>query len=90
MEHSNSETHIIFATVVDAVKLYSYQTGFFPVTSIKGVKYVFILYYYDANEILSHPLKIRTGKDILHTYTKCRDYLKERGICWIMKHNHNQ
>ena len=63
MEHSNSETHIIFATVVDAVKLYSYQTGFFPVTSIKGVKYVFILYYYDDNTYLADPINSRTGKD---------------------------
>ena len=65
MEPSNSETHILFSTVVDARKLYSYQTDNFTVTSSEGIKYIFILYSYKANEILSEPLKSRTGKDIV-------------------------
>ena len=63
---------------MDAVKFNPHQTGHFLVTSSKGVKYVFILYSYDYNAILSDPLKSRTGKGILHSYTICHDYLKER------------
>ena len=47
MQPRNVETHLVFETVVDAGKFNPYQTGNFPVTSRKGVKYVFILYSYD-------------------------------------------
>ena len=80
MEYRNVETNIVFWTVAYEGKLYSDQTGRFTVTSIRGVKYVFILYSYDANGILSEPLKIRTGKNILLEYTTCNNYLKERGF----------
>ena len=50
MESSNTETHIIFATVVDTGKGKSDQTGRFTVTYMRGVKYLFILYSYDANK----------------------------------------
>ena len=33
------------------------QTGRFPVTSRKRKKYVFVLYYYDTNAIITEPLK---------------------------------
>ena len=62
---------------MDAGKFYSDQTGSFPVTSSEGVKCVFILYYYDANEILSEYLKSRTGNEILYSHNKYYDYLKE-------------
>ena len=44
MDPSNTEIRIVFATVVDAGKVYSNQTGHFSVTSNRGVKCVFILY----------------------------------------------
>ena len=56
------------------------QTGCFTVTSIKGVKYVLILYSYDANVIFPEPLNSRTGKDILHKYITCHGYLTERRL----------
>ena len=80
MDPINAETRIFSATVVDSGKVYSYQIGNFPVTSRRGVKYVFILYSYDANAILSEPLMIRGVKDILHEYTTYHDYLKDRGF----------
>ena len=57
MKPINSETYLLFATVFGAVKVYSYQTGHFPVTFIKGVKYAFILYSYDANAIFQIPAR---------------------------------
>ena len=65
---------------MDVGKVYSDLTGCFPVTSRKGVKYAFILYSYDANKMLSEPLKSRTVKDVLYAYTISHDYLKERGF----------
>ena len=77
-EKRNIETCIVFATVLDAGKVCSYQSGSFTLTSSRVVKYVFILYSYGANAILSDPLKRILGKDILHAYTTYHDYLKER------------
>ena len=37
-------------------KIYTDQTGCFPVASKKVKKYVFVLYCYDANVIISEPL----------------------------------
>ena len=46
-------------------KIYTDQNGRLPVISSKGTKYVFVLYWYDANVIISENLKDRTGKTIL-------------------------
>ena len=46
------------------------QTGRFPVTSRKCKKYVFVLYYYDTNAIITEPLKDITGKEILRAYKR--------------------
>ena len=80
MDTRNKETYLVFATLVDAVKEYPDQKISFPVTSIRGVEYVFILYSYDANNLFSNLLKSITVKDILPDYTKYHDYLKERGF----------
>ena len=47
--------------------IYKDQTGRFPLTSSKGTKYVFVLYYYDNDKIFTKPLKERTGKQFLRT-----------------------
>ena len=49
----NARTRFVFASVLDAVKFYSNQTGHFPVTSRNRTKYVFIVYSYDSNINLS-------------------------------------
>ena len=76
MDTINVETSIFFSTVKDEGKVYSDQIGHFLVTFSRGEKYVFILYSYNISIILSDPLKIRMGKDILHAYTTCYYYLK--------------
>ena len=42
--------------------IYTDQNGRFPVASIKGKNYVFVLYFYDSNKIITEPLKYKTGK----------------------------
>ena len=46
-------------------KIYTDQTGCFPVTSRKGTKYVCVVYCYDTNAIITETLKENTGKVIL-------------------------
>ena len=61
-------------------KVYTDQTGRFPVTSISVHKYICILYAYNANAILVKPIKSRTGTDILRAYTKMHIYLTKQGF----------
>ena len=77
MKNINAATHLILETVVYSVKLYSYQTGCFTIKDKKGVKYVFILSYYDANTIFPDLLKSRSGKNTFHAYNTFHDYLKK-------------
>jgi hypothetical protein len=43
---------------MDAEKIYTDQTGRFPVISSKGNTYIMVLYEYDGNVILAEPIKI--------------------------------
>ena len=54
------KTQLIYAATIDAGKIYTDQTGRFPVVSSKGNKYIMVLYDYDSNAILAKPIKDRT------------------------------
>jgi hypothetical protein len=79
-EPNNAATNCLFATIDDAGRIYTDQTGRFPVTSSQGNKYILVLYDYDSNAILTEPLKTRNGGEILRAYTKLYDYLVARGF----------
>jgi hypothetical protein len=53
----NKEMSFQFATIVDSGRIYTDQTGCFPVTSSQGNQYILVLYDYDSNAILVEPLK---------------------------------
>jgi hypothetical protein len=55
------KTHCICAAIIDAGKKYIDQTGRFPVVSIKGDKYIMVLYQYDGNTIIADTIKNRTS-----------------------------
>ena len=57
-------------TAIHAItdKIYSDQTGRFPVTSSKGNKYVMVLYHYKSNAILVEPIKSRQDSDMIKAY----------------------
>ena len=58
---------------------YSDLTGKFSVQSDRGNNYILVAYHYDANNILTTPLKNRTGPCILSGITKIHDKLRKRG-----------
>ena len=70
--------HNIFATIEQAGRIYTNQTGRFPVTSSLGNKYVMIFYNYDTNAILAQPLKNQRGVEILNACQKLQDIKKIR------------
>jgi len=59
---------------------YGDMTGAFPYTSTRGNKYIYLMYDYDSNGILVHPLKTRQAADI----TSAWEHLHSR----FTKHGH--
>ena len=49
-----------------ARKIFMDQTRRFPIQSSHGNKYVVIVYIYDANMILSYPIKNQSTGELLH------------------------
>ena len=61
-------------------KEYSYLTGTFTVQSDRGNNYILVEYHYDANNILTTPIKNRTGPCILSGITKIHNKLRKWGL----------
>ena len=61
------------------LKKNSDQTGQFTVQSDRGNNYILVTYHYDANNILTTPLKNRTGTFIISGITKIHDKLRKQG-----------
>ena len=59
---------------------YSDLTGQFTVQSERGNTYILVAYHYDANNILTTPLKNITGPWILNGITKIHYKLRKRGL----------
>ena len=55
--------------------IFTYQTVLLPVTFFKGTKYLFVLYCYDTNAILTEPFKDRKVKYVLRASKKVHDEL---------------
>ena len=55
-------------------------TGAFPTISIKGNRYVFIIYEYDSNLIWSRGMKNQQAATIKNTYEELFNLLTLRGL----------
>jgi hypothetical protein len=74
------KTQFVYAATIDAGKIYTDQTGIFPVVSSKGNKYIMILYYYDSNAILAQPIKDRTAPELLRAFQVMEQEFLARGL----------
>jgi hypothetical protein len=70
----------MYAAKIDAGKIYTDQTGRFPVVSRKGNKYIMILYDYDSNAILAQPMKDRTSPELLKAFQVMEQELVASGL----------
>ena len=61
-------------------QIHTDQTGKFPVTSNRGMKYVFVLYDYDSNSIHPVPIKSRSAESILAAYKLVHAKLLKAGL----------
>ena len=61
---SENTNFVFFKTVDLSGKMYTDQTGRFPVTSSKRNKYILVTYHYESNTIHAEPLNKRSGLDL--------------------------
>ena len=74
-------TNFVYTKVVEVTgKIFTDQTGRFPVTSSKGNQYIMVLYDFDSNAILAEPMKNRSEREMVQVYTKLHTYLCRRGL----------
>ena len=74
-ERSN-EMHI---WVEPISKLYTDDTGRFPIRSRKGNQYIMIAYHCDSNTILTAPFKTKSDKHRIEAYNSIMKRIKARG-----------
>ena len=78
---THQKTNDVYTTVIPITgKVYSDQTGKFPVTSSKGNAYLFVLYDFDSNYIAAEPIKNRTATSILEACQLCHERLTRAGL----------
>ena len=78
-EPMNTATNTVYACILptsDIQKSYSDQTGKFPIQSSRGYQYVFIVYEYDSDAILSIPLGTRQALEITDAWTETHKKLR--------------
>ena len=76
-----TRTNKIFLKVTEFYnKIYTDQTGRFPVTASRGYNYIMIAYDYDSNNILAEALKSRTSLHIKNAYQTMRKLLCSRRL----------
>ena len=57
--------HQVFFSVMEIPsKIYTDQTGRFPVTSVRAYKYMMVPYEKDSNTIMVYPIKLKEGVDL--------------------------
>ena len=60
--------------------IYVDNTGNFPITSIDGMKAVFILYDWTSNAILATPIATATDEQMIKAFKENLNYLTSRGF----------
>jgi hypothetical protein len=75
-------THDVVFAVTDppSGKIFTDQTGTFPIVSNRGVKAVMVLYDYDSNAIITEGITSRGQVELLRAYTKLINKLKQAGL----------
>ena len=62
----------------------------FPFQSYAGNNYIFLLYDYDSNVILAHPIKNRKSENLIIGYEACCKILTNAGITPIYQRLNNE
>ena len=70
----NIKTNVVFFTTVEPSttkegNIYSDLCGRFPITSSRGNKYIYVMYMYECNAILTTEIKNRGNKETIRDFT---------------------
>jgi hypothetical protein len=77
METPSNELHI---RIENISKLYTNDTGRFPVCSRAGNQYIMVAYHCDTNAIFAVPFKTRADRHRLPAYNSIMQRLKDRNL----------
>ena len=61
-------------------KIFTDQTGTFPIASSRGVKAVMVLYDYDSNAILVEGITCRSKGELLRAFKVLKERLTRAGL----------
>jgi hypothetical protein len=75
-----TNTHLVYAIVVDQDQLYTDLTGKFRVRSSKGNSYVMVCYVYDCNYFKVIPIKSRSAAEWVKAYDTVHQELTVKGF----------
>jgi hypothetical protein len=75
-----TNTHLVYAVVVDQGQLYTDLTGKFPVRSSKGNSYVMVCYIYDCNYVKVIPMISRSALEWVKAYGTIHQELTVKGF----------
>ena len=68
----------------------TYLCGRYPTMSNRDMKYIFVLFDYDSNEILSQPMKSKKGSAIIAAYDSIYNELSDASIILILQYLDNE
>jgi hypothetical protein len=74
-----TNTHLVYAVVVDQGHLYTDLTGKFPMRSSKGNYYVTVCYIYDCKNVKVVPMKSRSDSECFKAYDSAHQKLTVKG-----------
>jgi hypothetical protein len=75
-----TQTHLVYAVLVDQGQLYTDLTGKFPVRSSKGNSYVMVCFVYDCNYVKVIPMKSRSASEWVNAYDTIHKELTVKGF----------
>ena len=75
------KTNVVYYTTVDPRttkegKIYLDLCGRFPTTSIWGNRYIYVMYVYECNAIITKDMKNRSDKEMIRDFTSLTEELK--------------
>ena len=80
------QSNVYFKVWDTQEKVYTNQTGIFPVQSSRGMRYITIMVEIDGNYIDAEPIKSRTKNKMIRAYIELLSRVKESGVCDPKKH----
>jgi hypothetical protein len=75
-----TNTHIVYAVLVDQGQLYTDLTGKIPVRSSKGSLYVMVCFVFDCNYVKVIPMKSRAASEWVKAYDLVHQGLTSKGF----------